>query len=310
VSISIRTLSRNLIDFSLVGVSRYWSRLVWDSMVFHFFIKKCGRIPSSDSFAVKRISGPGLGQEYYFIITSSQALAALEAKMEMDELDAYQKSMESTISQPQKDFSQFVEACFGPFSAQLSKSGQYRQLEREGHNLLSSLHEKLEKRRRELQLGLQSSVKTRVRMNTGDLKAAIQIGAYMLEKFYPSHVIGRLTISEEEFWEEKFLAVGDWAGLASLLYADIFSLDFLTPLTDTDIQFKLEANQQLDLNRFVDMVQNTTDIMGINGNGPDLLGNVYAPRGNIRFQTPYLEVSAFNPRSRFLTNCRKAEKRK
>lgn len=35
------------------------------------------------------------------------------------------------------------------------------------------------------------------------LKAAIQIGAYMLEKFYPSRVIGRLTISEEEFWEEK-----------------------------------------------------------------------------------------------------------
>jgi hypothetical protein len=218
--------------------------------------------------------------------------------------------MESIICQPQKDFSQFVEACFGSFSAQLSKSGQYRQLEREGQNLLSSLHEKLEKRRHELQLGLQSSVKTRVRMNTVDLKAAIQIGAYMLEKFFPSHVIGRLTISEEEFWEEKFLAVGDWAGLASLLYADIFSLDFLTPLTDSDIQFKLEPNNQLDLSRYCDMVQNTTDIMGINGNGPDLLGNVYAPRGNIRFQTPYLEVSAFNPRSRFLTNCRRAEKRK
>lgn len=25
----------------------------------------------------------------------------------------------------------------------------------------------------------------------------------MLEKFYPSHVIGRLSVSEEEFWEEK-----------------------------------------------------------------------------------------------------------
>lgn len=153
-----------------VGVSRYWLRLFWDSMVFHLFIKKCGRIPSSDSFAVKRISGPGLAQEYYFIITPAQALAALEAKMELDELDAYQKSMETIICQPQKDFSQFVEACFGPFSAQLSKSGQYRQLEREGQNLLSSLHEKIEKRRRDLQLGLQSSVKTRVRLSTTDLK--------------------------------------------------------------------------------------------------------------------------------------------
>ena len=119
---------------------------------------------------MKRIFGPGLAQEYFFIITSAQALAALEAKMELDELEAYQKSMETIICQPQKDFSQFVEACFGPFSAQLSKSGQYRQLEREGQNLLSSLHEKLEKRKRDLQLGLQTSVKTRIRLCTTDLK--------------------------------------------------------------------------------------------------------------------------------------------
>lgn len=195
-----------MIDIFLVGFSRYWLRLLWDSMVFHTFIKKCGRIPSSDSFAVRRISGPGLAQDYFFIVTPAQVLAAFEAKMELDELEAWQKSMETVICQPQKDFSQFVEACFGPFSAQLSKSGQYRQLEREGQNLLSSLHEKLEKRKRELQLGLQAAVKTRVRLNTMELKAAIQIGAYMLEKFYPSHVIGRLTISEEEFWEEKVIS--------------------------------------------------------------------------------------------------------
>lgn len=156
----------------VVGFSRYWLRLLWDSMVFHTFIKKCGRIPSSDSFAVKRISGPGLAQEYYFIIMTAQALAAFEAKMELDELEAWQKSLETVICQPQKDFSQFVEACFGPFSAQLSKSGQYRQLEREGQNLLSSLHEKLEKRKRELQLGIQPAVKSRVRLNTMELKAS------------------------------------------------------------------------------------------------------------------------------------------
>lgn len=32
--------------------------------------------------------------------------------------------------------------------------------------------------------------------------------------------------------------------------------------------------------------------------GPDLLGNVYTPRGNIHIHSPYLEVSAFNPRSK------------
>ena len=95
--------------------------------------------------------------------------------MELDELEAWQKSMETVITQPQKDFSQFVEACFGPFSAQLSKSGQYRQLEREGQNLLSSLHEKVEKRRRELQMGIQPAVRSRVRLNTVDLKVSFDI---------------------------------------------------------------------------------------------------------------------------------------
>jgi len=132
---------------------------------------------------VKRILGPGLGQQYFFIITTSQALAALEAKMELDELDAYQKSTETTITQPQKDFSQFVEACFGPFSAQLSKSGQYRQLEREGQNLLSSLHEKVEKRRRDLNLGLQSSVKSRIRLSTCDLKVIFLNYLFLLHSF-------------------------------------------------------------------------------------------------------------------------------
>lgn len=196
-------------------------RICWDSIVFHTFIKKCGRVPASDSFAVKRIAGPGLALDYFFYIKPEQALASFEAKMELEELQAWQHSMENIICQPQKDFSQFVEACFGSFSAQLSKQGPYRQLERECQDLLSSLHEKLEKRRRELQLGLSATVKSRIKLSTMELKVyfkkqnikfrlikfslkiAIQLGAYMLEKFYPGHVIGRLSMSEDEFWDAK-----------------------------------------------------------------------------------------------------------
>lgn len=63
----------------------------------------------------------------------------------------------------------------------------------------------------------------------------------MLERFYPSHVLQRLPIHEDDFWESKGLSVNDWAGLAGLMYADIFSLDFLTPLDDTDTRFRLEV---------------------------------------------------------------------
>lgn len=133
-------------------------------------IRKRGRIPASDSFVVKRIAGPGLASDYYFQISPEQALAAFEAKMEWDELAAYQTVVESTIVQPQKDFSHFVEACFGSFSTQLAKNGPYMNLEKEAQDLMTVLHEKLEKRRRDLQTGLSVTVKSKIKLSTADLK--------------------------------------------------------------------------------------------------------------------------------------------
>ncbi|XP_066153534.1 uncharacterized protein [Euwallacea fornicatus] len=287
------------------GVARYWFRLMWDASLFHLIIKKRGRIPASDSFAVKRVAGPGLASDYYFQISPQQALAAFEAKMEWDELAAYQTVMEDTIVQPQKDFSHFVEACFGSFSAQLAKNGPYKNLEKEAQNLLTVLHEKLERRRRDLQTGLSVTVKSKVKLTTQELKVAIQQGAMMLEKFYPNHIFHKIGCTEDEFWDNKALSPGDWAGLAGLLYSELFSLDFLTPLDHTDTTFRLDAHPQADLTRYTEMVQ----CAQLGAGGPDLLGNVYTPRGNIQVHSPYLEVSAFNPRVKQSPTGKKAEKK-
>jgi hypothetical protein len=67
-------------------------------------------------------------------------------------------------------YSQFVEACFGPFSAQLAKVGPYRALEKEAQDLIGALHEKLERRRRDLQTGLGVSVRSKIKLTTLELK--------------------------------------------------------------------------------------------------------------------------------------------
>lgn len=236
------------------GIIRYWLRLLWDAAIFHLIIKKRGRVPASDSFVVKRVAGPGLASDYYFQISPEQALAAFEAKMEWDELAAYQLVIENTILQPQKDFAQFVEACFGSFSAQLAKNGPYKTLEKEAQDLIAVLHEKLERRRRDLQTGLSVTVKSKIKLSTNELKIAIQQGALMLERFYPVHIIPKLGCTEEQFWDGRTLTPGDWAGLASLLYSELFSLDFLTPLDHTDTSFKLDPHPQADLSRYTEMV--------------------------------------------------------
>ncbi|KMQ94296.1 hypothetical protein RF55_5560 [Lasius niger] len=290
-----------------IAVIRYWVRVLWDTAMFHLVIKNRGRIPASDSFVVKRIAGPGLASDYYYQIRAEQALAAFEAKLELDELLAFQQEIERLITQPQRDFTQFVEACFGPFAASLAKTKDpYKSLEKEAKDLIAVLHEKLDRRRKNLQTGLGVAVRSKIKLTTFDLKVVIQQGALMLERLYPTHVFARLSGNEEDFWENKGLGVCDWAGLAGLMYADIFSLDFLQPLDDSDTKFRLEPHPGVDLSRYVDMVH-STELGGING--PDLLGAVYAPRGNIQVHSPYLEVSAFNPRAKQTSNSRKTDKR-
>ncbi|KAK6642922.1 hypothetical protein RUM43_004424 [Polyplax serrata] len=272
-----------------VALARYGIRLAWDATVFHLIIKKRGRIPASDSFVVKRIAGPGLANDYFYQIKPEQALASLEARMELDELGAYQHEMEQIIMQPTKDYNQFIECCFAPFSAQISKTGVYSVLEKECQDLLSCLHEKLERRRRELNTGLSQTIKSKIKLSATHLKIALQQGALMLERFYPNHVLHRLPATEEEFWEAKGLGMNDWSGLAALIFAEIFSLDFLTPLDEMDTGFKLEPHPQVDLTRFVELFSGA-DL----GSGPDLLGPTHAPRETLPWKPWKRENKSYN----------------
>lgn len=71
------------------------------------------------------------------------------------------------------------------------------------------------------------------------------------------------------------------------------------------MQIFQQPHQQVDLTRYTEMVNGAE----LGAGGPDLLGPVYAPRGNIQVHSPYLEVSAFNPRCRAAATGRKPEKR-
>lgn len=80
-------------------------------------------------------------------------------------------------------FSQFVEACFGPFSCSLARVGPYKRLEREGQDLLNCLHEKLDKRRRELQSGLAPTLRAKLRLSQLDLKVLFKYSSLKCYKF-------------------------------------------------------------------------------------------------------------------------------
>jgi hypothetical protein len=110
--------------------------------------------------------------------------------LELDELLAYQQEMERLITQPQRDFTQFVEACFGPFASTLEKTKEpYKSLEKEARDLVTVLHEKLDRRRKDLQTGLGVAVRTKVKLTMFDLKVI-----HKLSFFYQTFVQCKITL--------------------------------------------------------------------------------------------------------------------
>ncbi|XP_014679744.1 PREDICTED: uncharacterized protein LOC106819659, partial [Priapulus caudatus] len=264
-------------------------RSLWDGFMFNVIIKKRGRIPASDSFVARRVAGPGLASNYYYQVKPEQVLAAFEARMELDELHAYKEEVERVIARPQKDYSNFVNTLFRPFSAGLVKEGVYKDLEKQAKELVAAVKEKIEKRKMELSIGLNPTIKGRVKLLSADLKVAIKVASVMLETFYPIHVIHRQPGSEEEFWEHKNFDFRNWKGLASLILCEIFSTSFLTPLEDTDTTFRLEV-QHLNLARYITMLR-TADIT----DDLDTVETVNTAKGKIQIDMPFLDVTVFDP---------------
>ena len=57
--------------------------------MFRAIIAKRARVPAGDSFIVRRVAGPGLASNFFYQIKTEQALVALEARMEVAEVEAY-----------------------------------------------------------------------------------------------------------------------------------------------------------------------------------------------------------------------------
>ncbi|KAH3866809.1 hypothetical protein DPMN_029932, partial [Dreissena polymorpha] len=92
---------------SLFGVLRRGLRGLWDTAMYNIVIKSRARVPASDGFVARRIAGPGLASNYFFQIQPAQALAALEATMETEELEMYKARTTDLLEKPVRHFSTF-----------------------------------------------------------------------------------------------------------------------------------------------------------------------------------------------------------
>ena len=278
----------------------------------------------------------------------------------------HQRETEALIYRPLCEYSDFVRRAFGPFSGAAARTGNYEMVEKEAQDLSFALTEKVNRRRRDLTLGLANAVRLKVKLTTRDLKMALKLAAIMTEEFYPQHILNRVVYqlgnggngvdmadmasiishidaihggrkpptanpqagnaamakgsslsgrkphsgllearyaTVEEWWDSKGLLVGDYAGLASLIFTEIFSSEFLTPMDDAgDTSFQMEVHG-VSLARYTEMIRCVPS-------RPDLDEKltVHAPRGNIHIHAPYLDLAAFTPLVRHGCHTQKAQK--
>ena len=277
----------------LFSLTRKTLRQIWDSVLFHLVIKKRARIPASNTFIAKRIAGPGMASDYFYQVKTEQVLVALEAEMEIEELEAYRVQMADIISSPLVDYHKFVLNTMRPLSLAVTKDpkGPYQLVSNNTSGLLASLQEKVNDRINQLRLGLSHNMKQRIKLSERELKLALSRGAAMTSKFYPEHVIARTKGAEIEFWERRSLKLNDWVGLTSKLYSSIFDQEFLTPMQEEDITFQLKVDHW-NLSRYVNMV-----IESDWHDDLDITRAVRSPKGNMEIPAPYFDPSLFNPSS-------------
>ncbi|XP_043205633.1 uncharacterized protein LOC122372479 isoform X2 [Amphibalanus amphitrite] len=271
----------------IYGWLRWGLRRLWDRTAYDLIISRKGRIPCSDSLLVTRVHGPGLSSDYCLQIRPEQALAALEARLEADELLSFQQQTERRIQQPQQAFGQFVQRLLTPFSVQLCRDGVYGQLHAEAQQLTNTLQERIDKRLHDLQTGLTPTQRKKVKMTPRDLKLCLVAGARLLEQFYPHHVLSRLPSGGAEFWEGRGLAPADWPALCALLLTEVFSQEVLTPMEESDTRFYLEVHR-VNLSRYTELLRSAAA-----SDPPPVLAVQTAK--NIQVAPPSLDVSCFSP---------------
>jgi len=99
-------------------------------------------------------------------------------------------------------------------------------------------------------------------MRKDELERTLLGGSRMTEDFFPTRIFSRIGNEQEVgiYWEERGLEVTDWKALTAFLLTEVFSQDFLTPLTETDVAFPLHVRANENIS-WITMNYNLTFIL-------------------------------------------------
>ena len=129
---------------SLHAILKYLLLRIWDFLIFFLVIKRKAKIPISNTFVAKRISGPGLNREYFFQISPDSAIISLMIYLEKLELDTFEEQTNYELNEPLRHYNNVVHQMIGS----IANVKEHKTITKNINNYRKELEEKLRDRRK------------------------------------------------------------------------------------------------------------------------------------------------------------------
>ena len=246
---------------TLPFVSLFWtimafifriSRFFWDNLMYFCIIRNRGRIPVTDSFVARRISGPGLATNYYYQIDPNQVLIKLEFDLESKELHLYESFMTCLIDRPRLTYVNFINkvlSSFGYSSRKDDTNKTFVEIVAQKGKLMKELETAMKDRRKYYTLNSSGVNLNSVRMTEEDLGPTISLATEIVKEFYQKRILIYPNQTMDRIFSKQGLEHGDWENLAKIELKNSFSPQFLTHIEESDESFHLQVNR-LKIHKF------------------------------------------------------------
>jgi len=242
----------------IFGIIRRFNRKILDSLMFNLILKRLARVPASDSFVAKRISGPGLASNYLYQIRAEQALAAVEIKIEIEILDSFIEYIGKRLRAPLETYQKLFDPIFGNYSYELAKHspGPYKDLSSEIELQYKKYDEIYQHRLNKLKKQINSQDLSKARLSQSNLEIVLHETTKIVQFYYESSILKYRGQSSDEMFKQLELEDNDWKQIAGKVLEEIFGTGILVPVEESDDYFNLEI-KHLNLEKYAEMIANS-----------------------------------------------------
>ena len=226
---------------TVLGSARYATRSIYDVLSYGLIILPFGRVPAQEGFFVHNVEGPGVLEQRLLHLDSGLALLALQARLEKEELDYFQRHHQREIDSPLKEYQSFLQGILSPFSIQAKANPE--SLVKARKHQRKALSEEVDKRSKRLRSMIYIPSVEYIRQTDVERRKTKLWGGLLCEEYYTKKIFPYLSDEEKSsFWSSMTLKKGDWNGLSERFLEEVFSEYFFETLDSREHMYVISVS--------------------------------------------------------------------